>query len=327
MRIVVYGPERRVGAWLGERVVDLAAADAAYRAHRPHGGPVIGAELLGLIEQGAAGLDEAREALAYVDRAGLGPPVVHPATSVTFQAPWPGRRIACVGGNFADHMRGMLRSRGDVPPSLDAIRAHERAGEPWGFWKVPADVLGPDGHLPMPRRSRYLDYEGEPAIVLGSRVKYARSDAYRAAVWGITLLHDGSIRDGGGAPRGLSYNLAKNFDGSTALGPAILVGEGDPEDIEVETRVNGEVRQHFNSRDMIFGWGEILAYLSRDLTLVPGDIVSGGTGAGTAADQTPVGADGTRAPDLFLKPGDTLAIASPGIGTLRLHIVEPDHPV
>jgi 2-keto-4-pentenoate hydratase/2-oxohepta-3-ene-1,7-dioic acid hydratase in catechol pathway len=323
MKIVVYGPDRRVGAWVDDHVVDLAAADAAYRAHRPHGGPVIGTDLVGFIEQGAAGLDEAREALAYVTSAGMGPPVVLPAASVTLHAPWPGRRIACVGGNFADHMLGMLRGRGDVPPTLEAIRARERAGDPWGFWKVPAEVLGPDAKLAMPRRARYLDYEGEPAIVLGSRIKNARPDAYRAAVWGITLLHDGSIRDGGGAPRGLSYNLAKNFDGSTAMGPAILVGEGDPEDIEVETRVNGAIRQHFNSRDMIFGWGEILAYLSRDFTFVPGDVISGGTGAGTAADQTPVGPDGNRALDLFLKPGDTVEIASPGIGTLRLHVVEP----
>jgi 2-keto-4-pentenoate hydratase/2-oxohepta-3-ene-1,7-dioic acid hydratase in catechol pathway len=81
------------------------------------------------------------------------------------------------------------------------------------------------------------------------------------------------------------------------------------------------VRQSFNSRDMIYGWGEVLEHLSRDFTLVPGDILSGGTGAGTAADQTVPGPDGSRSRELFLKPGDTVEVASPRIGTLRVTIV------
>jgi 2-keto-4-pentenoate hydratase/2-oxohepta-3-ene-1,7-dioic acid hydratase in catechol pathway len=122
-------------------------------------------------------------------------------------------------------------------------------------------------------------------------------------------------------PRGISYNLAKNFDGSTAIGPCIAVDELDPEEVPVETRVNGRLRQSFNSRDMIYGFGEVLEYLSRDFTFAPGDILSGGTGAGTAADATVPGPDGARSQELFLKRGDVVEISSPRIGTLRVTVV------
>jgi acylpyruvate hydrolase len=86
------------------------------------------------------------------------------------------------------------------------------------------------------------------------------------------------------------------------------------------TLVNGEQRQRFNTRDMVFSFWEYIEYLSRDLTLYPGDIISGGTAAGTAADSSPRLADGQLAPERFLKPGDVVEIDSPAIGTLRAHI-------
>jgi acylpyruvate hydrolase len=105
------------------------------------------------------------------------------------------------------------------------------------------------------------------------------------------------------------------------LGPCIVVGALDPADIDVETYVNGERRQQFNTRDMVFSFWEYIEYLSRDLTLYPGDIISGGTGAGTAADSSPRSADGTFASERFLKPGDVVRIVSPAIGTLEARIV------
>ena len=115
--------------------------------------------------------------------------------------------------------------------------------------------------------------------------------------------------------------MAKNFDQSCSLGPCIVVGELNPDNIEVETRVNGERRQHFNTRDMVFSYWEYIEYLSRDLTLYPGDIISGGTAAGTAADSSPRMDDGQFAPDRFLKAGDVVEIRSPVIGTLQARIV------
>lgn len=322
MRIVVFGPERRVGAWEGDRVIDLARAYELAGAAR--GGPAgtIPSELRHFIEAGDRSLEAAEEALLYAREHELPAGVVMPVSDVKLHAPWPGRRIACVGGNYADHMLGMMPPKPDGSRmTVDEVREEERKSPPWGFWKVPADALGPDGEIPYPSRTRYLDFEGEAAIVIGRAAKNVKSDQYRPYVFGVTLLHDGSIRDGGGPVRGLSYNLAKNFDGSTALGPSIVVGELDPEDVEVTTEVNGEERQHYNTRDMIFNWGEVMEHLSRDFTLVPGDIISGGTAKGTAADSTPRGADGSRSPELFLKQGDMVVVSSPRVGALRLHIV------
>lgn len=320
MRIVVYGPERRVGAWEGDLVIDLARAYARYRGGDLADRERLPSALLPFIEAGQEGLEKARQAIAHASSAPRTDGVVFDRQEVRLHAPWPGKRIACVGGNFADHLMGMIPGG---PRTLEGVAREAREYGHWGFWKVADEVVGPDGEIPYPSRTRYLDYEGEPGIVIGRRAKDISASSYRDLVWGVTLLNDGSIRDGMGTqqPRGISYNLAKNFDGSAAIGPCIAVGEIDPEDVPVETRVNGEVRQSFNSRDMIYGWGEVLEHLSRDFTLVPGDILSGGTGAGTAADQTVPGPDGSRSRELFLKPGDTVEVASPRIGTLRVTIV------
>ena len=106
-----------------------------------------------------------------------------------------------------------------------------------------------------------------------------------------------------------------------SMGPCIAVGEADPTNIDVETLVNGEYRQRFNTRDMVFTFGEYLEYLSRDFTLYPGDVISGGTAAGTAADSSELLADKTSAPERFLKPGDVVEMRSPSIGALRTRVV------
>ena len=145
---------------------------------------------------------------------------------------------------------------------------------------------------------------------------------YTGNVWGITLLNDWSIRDGmGPASRPMSYNLAKNFDRSTSMGPCILVGKLDPQDVDVQLEVNGQQRQSYNTRDMIFSFGEVLEFLSRDFTFVPGDVIAGGTSVGTAADQSKPGPDGSRSRGLFLKVGDIVRLSSPGIGVLSNRIV------
>jgi acylpyruvate hydrolase len=191
----------------------------------------------------------------------------------------------------------------------------------WGFWKVGRTAAGPDEEVPYPGRADRFDYEGEVAIVLGKQGKDVPAHEARDLVWGVTLLGDWSIRSPREPEGPLKFGMAKNFDQSCSLGPCIVVGELDPADIDVETWVNGEQRQQYNTRDMVFSFWEYIEYLSRDLTLHPGDIVSGGTAAGTAADSSPRLPDGQFAPERFLKPGDVVEIGSPQIGTLRARIV------
>jgi 5-carboxymethyl-2-hydroxymuconate isomerase len=105
------------------------------------------------------------------------------------------------------------------------------------------------------------------------------------------------------------------------MGPSIVVGELSAQNVDVETCINGQSRQRFNTRDMVFSFGEVLEFLSQDFTFVPGDVIAGGTAAGTAADKTKRLPDGTRSKDLFLKVGDVVEVSSPQIRTLQNRIV------
>jgi 2-keto-4-pentenoate hydratase/2-oxohepta-3-ene-1,7-dioic acid hydratase in catechol pathway len=339
MKIVVFGPERRVGALLDDaRVVDLSLACAKV-LHECDGEPhpvaaaavAVPADLARLIERGDAGLDMARRSLEHLRnshdaRGPCGETIVYDLSRVQLHAPRPERaRIACAGGNFADHHLAMAQRRpGGAKEAADltlkgvaqSIRDHGF----WGFWKIDRDCPGPDQTVHYPTRAKRFDYEGEAAIVLGRSGKNIRPEDWRRYVWGVTLLCDWSIRQAPDTGR-LNFAMVKNFDGSCSLGPCILVGDVDPCDIDVTTHVNGEERQRFNTRDMVFSFAECMAFLSRDLTLHPGDIISGGTAAGTAQDSSPLIGDGVLSAEKFLKPGDVVEVASPTIGALRNAIV------
>lgn len=336
MKIVVFGPERRVGVLVGERVIDLNRALARHLRERGEASAEESAaarlpsRLLSLIERGAAGLEEAERVIGHFAKTAPSDDrgtnrVIYNLSEVKLHAPWPERRIACVGGNYAAHLAGMWANRlGKTDVSIAQITEEARKAGQWGFWKVPAEVAGPDDTIPFPKRVTYFDYEGEVAIVIGKRGKNIPEQKIRDYIWGVTLFHDWSIRDGGGADRVVSYNLQKNFDGAVSMGPCIVVGELDHQEIDADTRVNGVVRQSYNTREMIWSFGEVLEYLSRDFTFIPGDVIAGGTSAGTAADKSRRGPDGRRPLDLFLKIGDTVEVSSSKIGTLANKIAASD---
>jgi acylpyruvate hydrolase len=332
MKIVVFGPERRVGALVGEKVIDLNRGMA--RQLQERGEPMaedqaavrLPSRLLGFIESGASGLENAQRVIEQFATVASGaerePKIVHNANDVKLHAPWPERRIACVGGNYAAHLAGMWANRlGKTDVSIEQITEEAKKGGQWGFWKVPAEVAGPNDTIPFPKRVTYFDYEGEVAIVIGKRGKDIPAAKICEYVWGITLFHDWSIRDGGGTDRVVSYNLQKNFDGAVSMGPCIVVGETDPQDVDAETRVNGVVRQSYSTKEMIWNFAEVLEYLSQDFTFVPGDVIAGGTSAGTAADKSRRGPDGKRPLDLFLKIGDVVEVSSSKIGGLSNKII------
>ena len=309
MKIVVFGPEKRLGVLSGDRIIDLNRANAG-----------LPSRLDAFIAAGRSALDAAQRAIEKAGKDAL-----LDARGVKLHAPWAGKRIAMVGGNYADHLAGMIANQHGTSVTGDALQAAYRDAREkghWGFWKVLDELAGPDDEITYPsKRTRYLDYEGEVAIVIGKRGKDIPASQIADYVWGVTLVNDWSIRDNMGQARAMSYNTAKNFDGSCSMGPCIVAGELDFQNVDAETRVNGEQRQRFNSKDMIFKFGEVLEFLSRDFTFVPGDVISGGTAAGTAADRTRRNPDGTRPTELFLKVGDVVEVSSPQIGTIRNKLV------
>ena len=335
MKIVVFGPEKRTGALYSGNVVDLSYA-CAKRLGEREGEPrplemaeaLMPSNLARLIEGGPRALEHAQKALDYLfaqaqDKSGpRGETLIYPAADVRLHAPRPDNaRIACAGGNFADHAAAMAVKMRRRPYEGDAYQEIRKAGF-WGFWKLAREIVGPEGELVYPDRCDRLDYEGEIAIVLGKRGVDLKPSQLGEYVWGVTILADWSIRAPRETPGGpLNFGFPKNFDSSCSLGPCVAVGEADPTNVDLETSVNGERRQRFNTRDMVFTFGEYLEYLSRDFALYPGDIISGGTAAGTAADSSELLPDGSSAPERFLHPGDLVEMSSPSIGSLRTRVV------
>ncbi|HEY7165225.1 MAG TPA: fumarylacetoacetate hydrolase family protein [Candidatus Binatia bacterium] len=331
MKIVVYGPDERVGAWEGKQIIDLNRAYAHYlREQRSvpdaqqQADTTVPASLAEFIAAGAGAIQAGQTAITHAAALSERSGIVHDLSTIKIHAPWPHRRIACVGGNYAAHLAGMWAGRPGLTGDLGQITKLARDEGQWGFWKVPHSVAGPDEEIPYPKRTRRFDYEGEVAIVIGKRGKDIGADQIDEYVWGVTLFHDWSIRDGASSgPQGrpISYNLPKNFDSSASMGPCIVVGELGHRNVAVETRINGEVRQAYNTKEMIWSFGEVLEYLSQDFTFVPGDIIAGGTSAGTAADMSRRQTEAAQASNLFLKVGDVVELSSPQIGKLSNRIV------
>ena len=224
------------------------------------------------------------------------------------------------GGNYAEHLMGIFRNFFNQDRSYsDTVKAAREDGQ-WGFWKNIVEAPGTHDAVRIPARTERFDYEGELAIILNRPVRDFDAERCDDLVWGVTLINDWSIRDDE-RHRLDQLALAKNFDDSISIGPYIAVDEVAYDNVDIEVRVNGQLRQRFNTKEMIHSFAEILAHASRSLTLVAGDLIAGGTGAGTAADAARRLDDGTISTELYLKPGDTVEVSAPELGTLHNHLV------
>ena len=215
---------------------------------------------------------------------------------VTLTAPLPSPgKIICVGVNFPD--RNAEYKDGQSAPANPSL-----------FIRFPGSFVGHGDDLRRPPESEQLDYEGEIAIVIGTggrRIEAANAWDHIAAV---TLCNEGTIRDW---VRHAKFNVTqgKNFEKSAAMGPGLLAFTGPDmlADIELTTRVNGEIRQQDRTSRMIFSFTDIIAYVSTFTPLKPGDMLVCGT---------PTGAGARFDPPKWLKPGDIVEISADGLGTL-----------
>jgi 2-keto-4-pentenoate hydratase/2-oxohepta-3-ene-1,7-dioic acid hydratase in catechol pathway len=205
-------------------------------------------------------------------------------------------KIICVGVNFPD--RNEEYKDGNAAPPNPSL-----------FIRFPNSFTGHNQPLIRPPESRQLDYEGEIAIIIGKggrRISEAHSLSHIAA---LTLCNEGTLRDW---VRHAKFNVTqgKNFDRSGAIGPWIIpyTDENQLKDIQLTTRVNGEIRQQDRTSRMIFSFRKIIAYISTFATLAPGDIIVCGT---------PTGAGARFDPPIWLKPGDVVEVEADGIGILR----------
>lgn len=343
MKLVVYGPQKRLGIVRDDRVIDASGAFAKYavevmgeRLPYEVAAATVPDELGQFIEAGERALDGASRAVEYLTRQAAdhrgvrGETIVELLSAVKLHAPYAKRaRIMMAGGNYVIHSAGMSYRGGEGPaPSLQEIYQQSRARGIWGFYCFQENAAGPGDDIIYPARTDRLDYEGEVAVVLGRAGKDVAAKDARPYFWGYLLQNDVSARTnvGGADNAQSSFARGKNFDTSICAGPYVVVGEfPDAQNIDFETRVNGEVRQQGNTKDMTFSFAEYVEYMSQDMTLLPGDVISAGTTAGTAMDSSELidGPNGTkiRAPDLFLKPGDVVEVSNPLMGTLRNRVV------
>lgn len=232
-----------------------------------------------------------------------------PVGSVRLLAPVdPPRNVFCMGLNYLAHV--------EESPTRQVPK------EPVWFTKATTSIVGPEEDVVVdPALTSQLDWEVELAVVLrrgGRRIPASRALDH---VLGYTVLNDLSARDVQFA-RGGQWFYGKSLDGLCPVGPVLVTSEEipDPQDLELWLRVNGQVRQHGFTRDMIFSVAQAIEDLSRGITLLAGDVIATGTPAGMGFGQNP---------PVFLRHGDVVEAEISRIGVLRNRIVfgdaaEPD---
>jgi acylpyruvate hydrolase len=212
-------------------------------------------------------------------------------------------KVIAVGRNYADHVK-----EADVKIDIKV---------PSAWIKATSTIVGPTGDIVKPGCTSELDYETELAVVIGKRCKDVPQSKAYDVIAGYTIMNDISARDIVRVERKEGNQLlGKMFDGFAPLGPWLVTSDEivDPQRLELKTRVNGEIRQHGNTRDMIWSIPQLVAYVSQ-MTLEPGDVISTGTPSGVAMGRRP------DEPSWFLQVGDILESEIEGLGCMRNKIV------
>ncbi|MAE95383.1 MAG: hypothetical protein CL910_12040 [Deltaproteobacteria bacterium] len=282
MRLVTFTHQgaTRLGRLEGEEIVDLG------QGARP-------ATMRGLL---AAGPD----ALADAGRA-EGPRVA--LAEAKLEAPiGDPQKVLAVGLNYADH----VAETGREIPKL-----------PLMFNKQVTSVTGPFDPIHLPKVSGMLDYEGELAFVIGRRCRHVPRERAHEVIAGYLIANDVSVRDW--QRRSPTMMMGKSFDTHCPLGPALVTVDelgGSAANLDLETRVNGELRQHSNTKELIFDGADLVEHLTAAFTLEPGDVILTGTCSGVA---------GAMDPPPWLVAGDVVQVRIEGLGAIENRVIEePD---
>ncbi len=218
--------------------------------------------------------------------------------SVEFGPPVPDPdKILCIGLNYAEHANEAGLAQTQVPIF---------------FGKYRNSLVGPTSPILLPRASNQIDYEGELAVIIGTRCKEVSEQEALQYVAGYTIMNDVSARDL--QMQTSQYMAGKALDTFAPMGPGIVLASDipNPQDLVLTTKVNGQVVQHANTADMIFSVAKVITFLSTLMTLEPGDIIATGT---------PSGVGFKRTPPLFLHDGDVVEVEIEGIGRIHNPVV------
>jgi acylpyruvate hydrolase len=327
--------ENRVGALMGERVIDLNSSYGLMlseerepeQARRLADAYIPGC-MVGFLEGGDESMAAARKALEYaVKNPGMrgldGEKMVLTLGEARLLAPVPRPgKLYCVAVNFYDHATERIKDTAERKREIDRLKGL-KLDVPDVFQKPPSLVVGPGDPVIKHRATERLDYECELAVVIGRKGKYIPKERAYQHVAGYTVLIDVSFRDQG-FPQDVDFRLfksdinwtkGKGMDNAAPMGPCIVTRDEvpDPYDppLRLQTRVNGETRQNNTLEHMIIRIPRLIEYLSNGTTLMPGDVIATGTVAGVARSW----------PDGFLKVRDVLECEIQPIGTLKHRVV------
>jgi len=196
-------------------------------------------------------------------------------------------KIVALGLNYRDHAEEVKM---DLPE------------EPILFLKPSTSVIGPGDAIVYPRVSRRVDYEAELAVVMKMRARTVPLERAKDYILGYTCFNDVTARDL--QPKNGQWTKSKSFDTFAPIGPWIVT-DLDPHNLEISTYLNGERRQHSNTKHLVFGPLQLVSYISNIMTLLPGDVIATGTPSGIG-------------PMLI---GDKVDVVIEGIGTLSNYVV------
>jgi 2-keto-4-pentenoate hydratase/2-oxohepta-3-ene-1,7-dioic acid hydratase in catechol pathway len=313
MRLVSFlqAGEERLGLVYGDAIIDPLLAS---------GDPALFGSALAFIRSGERAIAAAQAILADAPNQAL--------LSAELTAPLRPSTILCSGSNYRDHNA----EKANTPIS---------GKEPEFFVKTADCVVGPDEPIVFdPLLSKKLDCEVELAIVIGKPGRHIPVERALDHVFGYTIVNDVTARDRQvrRTPEGMTwYELGsgKAFDSSAPLGPCIVTSDeiGDPQQLAVRSRINGELRQSSSTSNMIWSCAELIHFFSRNFTLKPGMVIITGTPAGTAwsADRE-LGGKGVTQQGLvpatrYCLPGDVVECEVEKIGVLRNTVAEANEAV
>jgi 2,4-didehydro-3-deoxy-L-rhamnonate hydrolase len=205
-------------------------------------------------------------------------------------------KIICVGLNYRDHAE---EAGLDMPAS------------PLLFAKWCTSLIGPGDPIEIPRDVDDVDYEAELGVVIGKTVKNVSAENALEAVLGYVCFNDVSARGVQGAES--QWTRSKSFDTFGPVGALTPASEvGDPQSLPIRTIVNGQTVQESNTGQMIFSVADVISFVSRAVTLEPGDLIATGT---------PGGIGWARKPQLFLQPGDEVTVEIDGLDVLSNPVI------
>lgn len=306
MNLVTYRSRApRIGVMDGDAIWDLRDVYAWYlfETERGHDSEALAEQLvpneMGLfIRLNHGRLDTYADAIARAKKAGLDY-ARHNAASTRLLAPiLAPNKIICCGSSYREYLEGFPIPREDWPQDVKI-----------SFLKPPTALIGHGETIPCPPDAKLLDYENEMAIIIGRTCSdVSESDAGKY-IFGYSILNDSCVRDipkwtgGGDAPRG------KACDGFAPMGPCIVPApylQGNPNDLGFTTHVDGELRQNSRTSKLMFTVEHVVAFISRYIRLLPGDIISTGSTLGNG-----------HLLNKHLKQGQTVRLEIEGIGVLE----------